>query len=83
MRWVDTSASHPPRASPAVRTCASAMRAKSSWLQANVRLGDGARGVPVAPFDGVEQLGVLESALPLLLGEELEVIARHDADGLA
>ena len=39
--------------------------------------------VPVATLDGVEELGVLAPALLLLLGEELEVVARHDADGLA
>jgi hypothetical protein len=49
----------------------------------HVRLGDGARSGPIAPFDGVEELGMLAPAPLLLLWEHLEVVARHDADGLA
>ena len=49
----------------------------------HVRFGDGAGCVRVAARHGVEQRGVLLLAALLRLGKELEVIAGHDADGLA
>ena len=62
------SASQSPSASPAVSTCASAM----------------ARAAGPSPrVHRVEQRGVLRRLRSLLLGEELEVVARHDPHGLA
>ena len=49
----------------------------------HVRLGDGAGRRRVAPRHRLEQRGVLPLAAELRFGEELEVVARHDADGLA
>ena len=63
LRCPALSASHPPSASPALSTCSSAM----------------ARAAPaVAALHRVEQRRVLAAAALLLLGEELEVVARHD-----
>ena len=49
----------------------------------HVRLGDGAGSLRIAARHRVEQRGVLVLAALLRFGEELEVVARHDPDGLA
>jgi len=48
-----------------------------------MRLHEATSLAPVAAFHGIEQLGVFATAALLLLGEQIEVVARHDALGLA
>ena len=57
--------------------------AQSITCVKDVLLGDDPGVGAVAPGDGIEQGGVIPAALLLLLGEQLEVVGRHDTHRMA